>query len=41
MPIIDVSLCTSNNLSKTGNAKTRAEDNFFLISAKLCSVSVP
>jgi hypothetical protein len=41
MPTIDVSHSTSNNLSKTGSAKTGAEDNFSLISAKLCSASVP
>jgi hypothetical protein len=28
-------------LSKSGSAKTRAEDNFSLISAELCSVLAP
>jgi len=41
MPIIDASHFTSNNLLKSGSAKTRTKDNFSLIDAKLCSTSVP
>jgi hypothetical protein len=41
MPIIDASHSTSNSLSKSGSAKTGAEDNFSLIRVKLCSTSVP